>query len=425
MIKSIPWMMLFLSTCFPVHPTQAQERGATSHYGSSRGGVLRDTALPDLDAHSAEGEAIKLRELCKGKYTVLAAGCLTCPQFHRGYPEIEAASKDYSPRGVQFFYFYKSLRHPELNGYVEAQNTSERLLQLAEARKMLGTEVPWIADTIDNSIRDGLNSANNSMFLISPEGQIVFASEHLDGPSLRQALTKYIGEVGHPTQAADMNLPRIARAKQPANVDSDILVSRPDGLVILTATPKNPSETYYVKMRAEADADLLRTGNGRLFLGFYPDPIHGVHWNNLTKPMKYSLTLPAGVQANPAEASAQPGPGNSDTHPRQFWVDIKSDSPSASFELAMHYFGCTDTMCESLTQEYTIHLTPADMGSSTFGFNRGPGGSGRGQGGQRAQGSQRGQRGQVTRRGQGSRQRQGNQQELGRGRSDGGGRGVN
>lgn len=372
-----------IATVMLVTSLQAQQqRGQRSGYGSNKGGVLSDTPLPDVNAYTADGKDLKLRELCKGKFTVLATGCLTCPEFHRGYPEIEAANKDYASKGVQFFYVYKSLRHPELNGYVEAQNKQERLLQLVEARKMLGTTVPWIADTIDNSVREGLKSGSRSVYLISPEGQIVFAHSKPQRADIRDALAKFVGDVDKPTVASDLNLPQLPRRLKSANFASDIRVVRPEGMTILAQSPKNPLETYYVKLRAEADQDLLRTGKGKLFLGFYPDPIHGVHWNNLTKPMKYTLTLPEGAKATPAQASAAKGPGDKDTEPRQFWVTVDSDRPLKSIELAMHYFGCTDSMCKALTHEYTIELKDADMGSSTYGFNRGPGGRGQ-QGGNR------------------------------------------
>ncbi len=42
---------------------------------------------------------------------------------------------------------------------------------------------------------------------------------------------------------------------------------------ILTIVPVKPTDTYYVKLCAEADPELLRTGTGRLFLRFYPDPV--------------------------------------------------------------------------------------------------------------------------------------------------------
>ncbi|WP_404306076.1 hypothetical protein [Neorhodopirellula lusitana] len=396
--KSLLWTLVAISIlgCGKLATAQGRDASPTAmhRYGSGqRGGALSNVALPNLDAYSADGTKLKLRELCQGKVTVLVAGCLTCPQFHRGYPEIEAASRDYAAKGVQFFYFYKSLRHPELNGYVEAQNINERLLQLAEARRMLGTKVPWIADTIDNQIRDGLRSANNSMFVISPEGDIAFAADHLDGPALRKALVKFAGKVDRPTLASDLSFPRFTRQRTPPNVDSDTRVARPDGLVILSTTPHDPSSTYYVKLRAEADSNLLQTGTGRLLLGFYPDPIHGVHWNNLTEPMKFSLTLPPGIKATPDQASAKRGDGDKDVEPRQFWVEIEGKGPGGSIEIAMHYFGCTDTMCKALTQRYTIDLKPANMGSSTFGFNRGPrGASGR-------QSKQQGQRGRSPKRG--------------------------
>lgn len=98
----------------------AQGKGGVRSGSVPQGGVLRSGALPDLNAVTAEGKAIKVRELVQGSYAVLSAGCLTCPEFRRGYSEIEAASADYASKGVRFFYIYKSLRHPELDGYMQA-----------------------------------------------------------------------------------------------------------------------------------------------------------------------------------------------------------------------------------------------------------------------------------------------------------------
>ncbi|GAF04006.1 thioredoxin domain-containing protein [Saccharicrinis fermentans] len=247
-------------------------------------GVLDSGPIPTMHAYTADGTPISVTELCKGKYTVLAAGCLTCPLFHQNYPEIEAAYVDYAHKDVQFFYFYKSLRHPEMNGYVQAQNIKERLLQLTEARKKLKTKVPWIADTMDDDIRIGLRSGSWSVFLISPEGEVLYGSGRIDAKGLRSALTKAVGPPVHTTQASELNLPHIGRAPQLTNIDSELRVARPDGLTILNTTPSIAEDTYYVKLRAEANDSLLKTGNGRLFLGFYPDPIHDVHWNNLLRP---------------------------------------------------------------------------------------------------------------------------------------------
>ena len=162
-------------------------------------------------------------------------------------------------------------------------------------------------------------------------------------------------------------------------------------------------ETYYVKLRAEADRNLLRSGPGRLFLGFYPDPIHDAHWNNLVDPMKYVLELPDGVKATPTEATAAKGPGDSDTQPRQFWVDIEGANPSDELQLALHYYGCTSDMCMAMTHEYTIRLEDEERGSRTFGMNRGPRGAVERVGAQRGErgGQFGGSRGQGARPGQG------------------------
>jgi hypothetical protein len=177
----------------------------------SQGGILSSGPLPDLNAFTADGKPLKLRELSRGHYTVLSSGCLTCPEFRQSYPEIEAASADYSPKGVKFYFFYKSLRHPELDGYVQAQNLHERLLQLAEARKLYGTKVPWIADTIDDSLRIGLGSGSQSVWLISPQGEIVAAWARIDGAGLRAELAKVAGPVAYPTSVSALGLQPIPR----------------------------------------------------------------------------------------------------------------------------------------------------------------------------------------------------------------------
>jgi hypothetical protein len=258
---------------------------------------------------------------------------------------------------------------------VQAQNMSERLLQLAEARKKLGTKVPWIADTMDDDIRIGLRSGSWSVYLISPEGDVVYASGKIDGQALRGALSEAVGPVATPTKTSDLNLPRIVRPAKLLNEDSELGVARPEGLSIVRIVPKKPEETYYVKLRAEADDALLSTGTGRLFLGFYPDPIHDAHWNNLTPPMTYKLTLPDGVTASPAEATAKKGEGDSDTKPRQFWVDIASDKPFSELEIKLDYFGCTSVLCLPLTHEYTIKMENENRGSRTYNMNKGEAGN--------------------------------------------------
>ncbi len=383
----------------------AQGRGGSV----PEGGVLKTGELPDLDAFDEAGNPIKLRALAKGKYTVLVSGCLTCPKFHQRYTAIEAASADYAPKGVQFFYFYKSLRHPELGGYVEPQMMSERLLHIADAKEKLGTRVPWISDTLEDSLRIGLKAGSQSVYLVSPEGQLVFGSDEIDEEALREALVAALGSVGKVTAARDLDLPRVPRAPKMVNEDSELGVERPSTMTILSITPSDPEATHYVKLRAEADRDLLQTGSGRLFLGFYPDPIYDAKWNNLTPAMKYVLETAEGVSAMPAQATAAKGEGDSDNQPRQFWVDIKSDGKPGEAKLTLHYFGCTPTLCTALSHEYTIAFVAEDRAARTFGF-RGGGGRQNGERGERGSRGERGERGQRRNRGEGGEGRSRRQQ---------------
>jgi len=332
--------------------------------------TLIGTTIPELKAYNTSGELINLKAIQQDKYLVLSSGCLTCPHFHRDYSAIETAYADYANQNVVFSYFYKSLRHPELNGYVESQNISERLLHIKAAKKKLNTKVPWLADTMQDDIKTALLSNSESVYLISPKGKILYASSNINEAELRNALEQFIGPSSTTTSVSTLNLPRIKRSVLPENVTNALQVERPTSLKILSITPSTPNETYYVKLRAEMDPLDLNRAEGKLYLSFFPDPIYDTHWNNLVPPMKYKLTLPNTMQATPMEATANKGEGDSDTKPRQFVVDIKNAKAGDNIKISLHYFGCTPTMCEAMTHEYTITLTVENKGAITAGFNR-------------------------------------------------------
>ena len=102
-IFTITIVLLICLNLFAQQSPQKSINDATRNVPAA--GVVSSGQLPDMDAFTADGEAIKVRELCKGKYTVLAAGCLTCPLFHQNYPEIEAAYADYAEKGGSIFLF--------------------------------------------------------------------------------------------------------------------------------------------------------------------------------------------------------------------------------------------------------------------------------------------------------------------------------
>ena len=69
---------------------------------------------------------------------------------------METLERDYTPEGVQFFYLYKQLAHPELDHYVDPYTLEERLMHVAQAERQLGSRIPWLADAMTNELKHAL-----------------------------------------------------------------------------------------------------------------------------------------------------------------------------------------------------------------------------------------------------------------------------
>jgi hypothetical protein len=96
-------------------------------------------------------------------------------------------------------------------------------------------------------------------------------------------LEELVGKVEKVTKEEDIKLNIRLPLKSPAERGVVPRITRPRMQAIViepVIDPKAPP--FYAKLRAEADADLMRDGEGKLYLGFHIDPFHGAHWNNLT-----------------------------------------------------------------------------------------------------------------------------------------------
>jgi hypothetical protein len=257
------------------------------------------------------------------------------------------------------FYVYKALAHPETNGYVAPFTLEERLLHVREARRTLGSEIPWICDTMANDLKHALGDAPNSEFLIDPEGRVARKRAWSDPAALRRDLEELVGPVEHPTDPADLELARLP----PPRVAARGLVPRlelPDNLRAVKIEPQLAGETqpFYAKLRAEADAGLLREGRGTLYLCFHMDPLYHVHWNNLTKPIRVEIAAPDGATAVPATLTGPEVKEPADIDPREFLVEIDGQGSREPWRLTVSYFACNDEeeWCKSIRQEYLVWL---------------------------------------------------------------------
>jgi hypothetical protein len=273
---------------------------------------------------------------------------------------LETVERDYSDKGVSFYYVYKPLAHPEYNNYIAPITIEERLMHVAEAKRLLGTSVNWLADTMANVFHEAMGQTPNSELVIDPDGVIVAARAWSDPEELRRDMERLIGPVDHPTTIADLDLP----TQPPAPTVAKGIVPRiekPQGMlpIEIAAVLDSSDIPFYAKIRAEGDSGILANGSGTMYLGFHLDPLYHVHWNNEAGPVTYQLNAPPGVTVSPASGTGPDVSAPADSDPREFLVNVTAESIDQPLELDVFYFGCDDalTFCIPVTQSYEITLT--------------------------------------------------------------------
>ena len=274
---------------------------------------------------------------------------------------------------MQFFYVYKALAHPELDGYVQPFTLAERLRHVKEAELTLGTEIPWICDGMDNALKHAMGNRPNSQFLFDAKGKLIEKWSWSDASELRAALAKIHGAVEPPTTVDQLDLKVTPRPKSEAAKGVVPRVESPPGLRVLKVEPQKSETSFYVKLRAEADGALLDDGAGKLKLGFHLDPLYRVHWNNLAKPLDYKLELPKGAKADKPTAQGPEVEVEADLDPREFLVDLTGIDTDEPLEVTVRYFACHDTegWCKPVTQTYLINWMEDRDAGRAMGAGRG------------------------------------------------------
>jgi hypothetical protein len=271
---------------------------------------------------------------------------------------LEAVARDYAPKGVKFFFIYKSLAHPELAGdYVQPFTLKERLAHAKQAEKQLGASIPWIVDAMDNRLKRALGDRPNSEFIIDPKGGVVRKRAWSHPAEVRKDLEALVGKAERVTREEDVKLKLQPPVKSAAARGVVPRVTRPRMQPVVMEPridPKGPP--FDAKLRAEADADLLADGDGKLYLGFHLDPFHNAHWNNLTEPLRYKLELPEGMKLAKTSHEAAKVKAASDADPREFLIDVKGWPAGKPIRLTVTYAACVgEELCDVVRQSYTLH----------------------------------------------------------------------
>jgi hypothetical protein len=312
--------------------------------------------LPDVTVYSADGKPFNTADL-RGHYTVLTFGCLTCPPSMWNIAGLEAVSRDYSPKGVKFYFIYKTLAHPELAGnYVQPFTLDERLAHARQAESQLGTTIPWIVDAMDNRLKRALGDRPNSQFLVDPQGVVVRKRAWSHPGLVRDDLKELVGPVDHITRVEDLQLTLGQPLKPAASRGVVPRLARPEMLPVVMEPQITPQAVpYYAKLRAEADAELLRGGAGKLYLGFHLDPFHQAKWNNLTKPLSFKIEAAEGVKIDAFERTAAGVDVASDCDPREFLLEVGAWPEGTPLRLTVTYFACVgEESCHAVRQEYIL-----------------------------------------------------------------------
>ena len=398
---------------------QAARGGGGGQGGRPRDKVRgRDTAFLEkfpegskwsdsLQLYNVDRELVAANSIFNAEYTVVVGGCLTCPEYRNSYPEIEAVAADYRDKGVQFYFMYQSLTHPENWGFVQPTSIQERFAQVEHAKELLQTKIPWLTDTMKNEMKQNGEMAPNAQFLFDREGKIVHRDSWGRGSSLRAALEKLVGPSEKITTVADLNLPDTTRNKSTRPDEMLVERKRVDGIAVPLRFAASGGEVNagdlksrefgasnrYAKLRPEADQNLMKTGSGQLYLGFRQDPVLGAAWNNLATPPKYRI-IADGVTVTPAMAEAPKLDVESDTEPREFLVEVQNWEAGKPIKVQIQYFACNKTLgwCKALDQEFTVWLEQDRTSGMVNGRSHFPGNKG-GKGGQAGRGGGGGQKG--------------------------------
>ena len=222
-------------------------------------------------------------------------------------------------------------------------------MHVDEAKRTLGSRIPWICDNMNNDLKHALGNRPNSEFIIDPDGKIVVSREWSQPEELRSDLKQLVGPVTKPTTLDDLQMPR----RNPPQKAATGIVKRitvPDNMSPLKITARKSEIPHYAKLRAEMSGD-------QIYLGFFLDPLYKVHWNNKAPTLTFDIKTPSGVTVTPSTGTAEKVAVDADADPREFLINLDGRS-SEPMLVTVKYFACDDaeTFCIPVEQQYEVSL---------------------------------------------------------------------
>ncbi len=268
---------------------------------------------------------------------------------------METVYRDYQDK-VNFFYVYKNVQHPEINGFVTAFNLKERLMHVAEAKRRFQTEIPWICDSMDNSFKEAFGGAPNGEFVVDADGEIIRKRFWSNPSELRLYLEELVGKSATTTTVDDLPATFTPEVRDIASgVVPRLELPR---MMPLIVTPHDDKEnSFFVKLRVEATGDAFKPGKGKgkFYLVAYLDPLYKVHWNNRAGNIELNIKPGEGQTFQETVLAGPDVEANADIDPREFLVDVDFEN-QVPFEVSLTYTVCDDaeTFCVTITQNCEV-----------------------------------------------------------------------
>ena len=264
------------------------------------------------------------------------------------------------------------MQHPEINNFVSAFSLQERLQHVQQAKRRLKTEIPWICDNMENSVKKAFGGAPNGEFILSPDGTILRKRFWSNPEVLRDDLADLVGPSKTVTRAEEVDA---GFTLENRDIASGVVprLKLPGGLAPLVVEPLDDGGfPYFAKLRAEASPDLLGpAAEGKMYFAVYLDPLYKVHWNNRAGNVRLTVEAPQGVALDPSSLQGPKVEADADVDPRQFLVDIARGNSDEPLKVVLEYTVCDDgeSFCTTVTQTYRLRFRrTGDIGSrpSTF-----------------------------------------------------------
>ena len=144
-----------------------------------------------------------MRELAKGRPTVLVTGSATCPLTVSALPDLNRLQKRYGS-DVLFALLQVREAHPG-QAIGQPQTTQEKIEHAQMLRQAHGVSWPVLIDDIEGSLHQMLDSMPNSLHIIGANGEVLYRTLFAADDGVEKAIAS-VAAGERPTKKSSQNM---------------------------------------------------------------------------------------------------------------------------------------------------------------------------------------------------------------------------